>query len=480
MSVHSEEGSAASPPQSDVPPPRIWEQRGTLLSICIDVGSLSGKTFLVLFTLLIKLLLDFPSVQPIRCEKDFSNILLQCFCQYTEAYCKVFPSIVLGILMVFIAQGILQRRLYYSLLKQGCVIDYRQATEGLADPIIRVMMWTYFHVLLYLVCALLVVPSPTVSVQAVSQWSTSSVTFKAHHLTPSVNLDSLSAVAPFMVSYNATTVFSEAHAVGVPRWHAPLGFLAQDSLLGRHTVRSIPTIKHTKEPGKGYSPGSPNYAEQELMKQGSVKKHKSIWEKLLAFVIIPGGIVVVFMYLDYNITKYLVPLSEFAFDGKEDGSLANLIVLSHTRLRTAHLALTSSDQDGGSTGLVASSNAVATYRELIAEASKNQSSEQEPPTFMLSSLWPGNLLLSPHIATDIFIARFRRMWWAVFIFAEIILLIAFGNVVMLIGTSVKGILYEGHRSLVCAVVVYIGTAILVLMFSWRIWDNSRGLCQKAR
>lgn len=137
--------------QDGIPkPPAEWESRGTILGLLIDVGSASASKAFLLVTLTVSVRKH--SSEYMQCSqadlhlKGFSERLI---CEYTKAYVFTFPALATVVLLLLVGRDLLQKRIYYGLLKAGGVLSFT-GNAAWKDPLVLALCVNCLHCMWYL------------------------------------------------------------------------------------------------------------------------------------------------------------------------------------------------------------------------------------------------------------------------------------------------------------------------------------------
>jgi len=261
-----EEEAAEEAPAPD------WEARGTIFGLIIDVGSVSAPRIVVLVGLMLGL--KALEKNSIACNREESPLLESysevIFCHYTKAYVFCFPAIATGVLLCLMGRDLLQKRLYYGLLKAGAAISF---TENVAykDPFFMGLLLNFLHCVAFYVFTLNVVARGGENVIDAPEIEFNDTAMK--NVTIQVSSTTTPAAAFAAMGYNQT------HVGAIVGTH-----VAQES------VGSIATLK------------------------------------ILAVNFMPSILVIVAIFLAYDITMTLVPLSEYlrAFEAEDQSPIPDL------------------------------------------------------------------------------------------------------------------------------------------------------------
>jgi len=241
-----------------------WEARGTIVGLIIDVASVSAHRIFVLVMMMVGL--DVARKDSMKCSLGEESLLEsygeELFCHYTKSFVFCFPAIATGVLLCLMGRDLLQKRLYYGLLKAGAAISY---TENVAykDPFFMALVVNFLHCVAFYVF----------NVNVLSRKGEDVIEQPDVQVTVPPTMTTTPAAAFAVMGYNQTHV---ANIVGT---HA-----------GQMSEESMNTLK------------------------------------LLALNFMPSILVIVFIFLAYDITMTLVPLSEYlrAFEAEDESPVPDL------------------------------------------------------------------------------------------------------------------------------------------------------------
>lgn len=141
---------------------RHWEKKGSLLTILIQAGGKWGKHAVVLCLAIFGMLNDRTfdgkgkslDINWPQCKTNlapyyfsFEKALL---CKYLMSFAIGWPPVALAVLMLMISRDMVQKRLYYGMLKSNCSIVYNGANRPQKDPLIVYILVLSLHVILFL------------------------------------------------------------------------------------------------------------------------------------------------------------------------------------------------------------------------------------------------------------------------------------------------------------------------------------------
>jgi len=298
-----------------------WHSNGTIVGLLVDVGGTSGYYMFLIVTMFFGL--EANKDELLSCTVGSGDGQLKtwpqaCFCEYTKAHLLVFPLLSLSVVLVIMGRDLLQKRLYYGLLRNGGVVGFSQ-NKAFSDSLVLLLIVNYLHVVGHL---------------ALMYWV-------GHVAAYSPSEDETSMMAPGFFRHQEDVMRGNLHA---------LGFL---------------------------------------------------W----GTVLIPGTLVVVFVFLGYDIEKTLVPLSLYVhgLNGSEPPLSA---------FRDASTKAVVEDPSG--LVAAASGSELNTQYRVVVEAASQVPPAQDlegPAIGLHGALWPVALLLRPS-TPDRDAQNFRWLWLA--------------------------------------------------------------------
>jgi len=353
-------------------------------------------------------------------------------CSYTSSYISCFLAVTAVVLIYLGARDLLHKRFYYSLLKADGVLEYEDRFP-LRDPLMAILVIDCLHVIAYAGFVLYVILK---------------VTAQAN---PGVPMDELLKPAPVSFAFKHHS-FLQSHTLGVVTFEP--------------TTTGPPVASTTVE---FMMPGVNANIAHDLYKRAA----------LVCSILVPGILLVVFAFMDYNITKGLVPLSEYVGDDDEEESTTTFRTL--TTCREAGLKLTMPkfcrDEEIRRINLktrdraASDADEVGTYSAIIAawqKERKQYKGQVLPPVNFLGSLWPAKVVLAAHLE-DTKAKLFRDSVKAFIAFGIIILLVNLGALVhesyarlglLMSGRTVElggTIVSAAHVLLLCLACLRLGT-----------------------
>ncbi|CAK0892470.1 unnamed protein product [Prorocentrum cordatum] len=136
----------------DGPPEPEWHANGTIVGLLIDVGGTSGYYMFLILTMFFGL--EANKDELLACHIGTGRMQLAtwpqaCLCEYTKAHLLIFPTLALSVVLVFMGRDLLQKRLYYGLLRSGGVVDFSQ-NKAFKDSLVLLFIVNYLHVVSHL------------------------------------------------------------------------------------------------------------------------------------------------------------------------------------------------------------------------------------------------------------------------------------------------------------------------------------------
>jgi len=137
--------------------PKDWEERGTVLSLLLEVANVAFSRVFLLLTLVGSL--QAASDSFMRCSREETPALKhygeELICHYTKAFIFTFPAMATTVLVLLCGRDLLQKRLYYGILKNGGVITFSENTPY-KDPMIMAMLVDFLHCVAYTIFHLMI------------------------------------------------------------------------------------------------------------------------------------------------------------------------------------------------------------------------------------------------------------------------------------------------------------------------------------
>jgi len=312
-----------------------WHSNGTIVGLLVDVGGTSGYYMFLIVTMFFGL--EANKDELLSCTVGSGDGQLKtwpqaCFCEYTKAHLLVFPTLSVSVVLGIMARDLLQKRLYYGLLRNGGVVDFHH-NKVFKDSLVLLLIVNYLHVVGHL---------------ALMYW----VGRVAANSPPEDDLTSISDPGFF-----------------------------------RHQADAM---------GKRFS-----------LESGNFHALGFLW----GTVMIPGTLVVVFVFLGYDIGKTLVPLSLYVHGLNDSESpQSSLQALSVFRDASAKAVV---ENPSGLVAAASGSDLDTQYRAVVEAASQVPPSQDlEGPSIGLSgAMWPAALLLRSN-TPDSDARTFRWLWLA--------------------------------------------------------------------
>mmetsp|Transcript_109606 Transcript_109606/g.172837 ORF Transcript_109606/g.172837 Transcript_109606/m.172837 type:complete len:488 (-) Transcript_109606:75-1538(-) len=130
--------------------PCKWHKKGAPEQLLIAAAKLSGAQMSALALLIVNSSMKNQFVMPCCSDRFASGVLEILFCEYTRFYVICFPLIGVIVALIVTARMILQRRMYYEMLRLRVgLLDFERG-EPLRDPVILGGVWCMAHALLHL------------------------------------------------------------------------------------------------------------------------------------------------------------------------------------------------------------------------------------------------------------------------------------------------------------------------------------------
>jgi hypothetical protein len=293
-----------------------WHANGSIIGLLVDVGGTSGYYMFLILTMFFGL--EANKGELLSCTVGAGAMQLAtwpqaCLCEYTKAHLLVFPTLSVSVVLVFMGRDLLQKRLYYGMLRNGGVVDFSH-NKVFKDSLVLLLVVNYLHVIAHL---------------ALMYWVGN---VEAH----SPPQDEPSVVAPGFFRHQA------------------------DAMRERFTVES-----------------------------GNLHVLGFLW----GTVMIPGTLVVVFVFLGYDIEKTLVPLSMYVH-GLHDSQAPEEALHALVVFRDATARAVIKDPSGP-VATASGSDLDTQYRAVVEAAGQvPRSQDLECASIGLhEALWPVALLL---------------------------------------------------------------------------------------
>jgi len=433
------------------PHERRWEYRGTVFWIFVEVAGSVGKHVVALCAMAMSVMVTDPD----NCEEyvDVYSLskLDEVVCFYTGSYLYCFPALATAAAFILVARDLLHKRFYYGMLKSGVVIDYKY-TNPISDPMMWLLLWNFFHLFWYIGFIFYILWKTTDTVAGRQVRRLAAVSFSSpcilnvtSHASRHLRATGVGLVGllPDPTTLTSSTTMLDLVEATTTTHNRPCGM---------PIIETIPGI-------------DPGFAEH-ILKKVIVT---------LGAIIIPGILFVIFFYLDYNLERHLVPLSEF-LDTDEDeeagkdrtqaaeGALKNLVVcgdadmrdivtdshrkfflphaeeLSQTaafallikareewilRERTERRSQWTSQMTPGKNQKTRQDDADSSddieqpYNSFRAKKLTNQKNADDMTVYFIDSLWPGQLLLSRNLIGDD-AKQFRHLCYVYLAFSSVV------------------------------------------------------------
>lgn len=129
-----------------------WEKSASPMKLLTSVGISVGKNLVALLLLFWQLFKQRTFLM--NCDRRvIGNWTYPC--EYTKAYIRCFPLLASIVVLVIAGRQLLQRRLYYGLLKRGALLDFHN-TKAWHDPLFFILTLSFLHGIAHFVLDLFV------------------------------------------------------------------------------------------------------------------------------------------------------------------------------------------------------------------------------------------------------------------------------------------------------------------------------------
>lgn len=432
-------------------PDRRWEYRGTVIGIWADVGGTFGKQLL---TVCLLLATTIPAVASdadscLHWGKYGLSNFDQWICCYSSAYLPSFLATCATVLFLLAARDLIHKRFYYGLLDVQGVVEY-DFKMPLRDPLVALLVWDCFHVLLYAGFVFLLM------VKVAAQGS----------MLQGAPLQAMTALwePEPAIGFKHRTSFLQSHTLGIVT-------------LEPTTTTPMPLMAHAITTTLFTLPGvHPETA-------------TNMYAKLLFVVgvLVPGVLMAIFVCMDYNIVKGLVPLSEYVEDEEEEDnarSLAGLTTVRETGLKQLISQVCKEEDDCrkaslGNDGGAPEHDDNDTFCAIVNFWKRERyrfKGIDLPPVYLLDSLWPGKVIMASgdQRRLENTSARvFRASCKAFFAFALVVLLTIGATLLTMVYAKLVNVVNGRLQSLASVAVMLVHVGV-VCVASWRI-----GTCGRA-
>jgi len=138
-------------PEAQEKPQKEWEKRGEILQLVLGTGMVLWFQSIPLATMLGHALHN--TGKWFRCDRGGHyelSTLSAGICGYTQGAACTFAPLCLMVMILFIGRELVQKRLYYGLLRQQNVVQFA-SNDPLTDPLAIAVLVSYVHVILYLI-----------------------------------------------------------------------------------------------------------------------------------------------------------------------------------------------------------------------------------------------------------------------------------------------------------------------------------------
>lgn len=133
----------------DDPDHMDWEDNGSVLGLCIDVVG-SHASIAIALGLMVLGANTMELGTPCTFGEDGVDTLAEHYlCKYTQSYLEIFPYAAWAVFMLGAGKDLVQKRIYYGMLKVAGVIDFHSGAAYL-DPIFLFVAVAYLHMLTYI------------------------------------------------------------------------------------------------------------------------------------------------------------------------------------------------------------------------------------------------------------------------------------------------------------------------------------------
>lgn len=129
---------------------KLWEARGTILGLSIELGMIIWLQSMPLATMFIYSMVSYGKMFPCQVGGSYNLTFVDaCFCAYTKAHVRCFAPLALSAFCLIILRDLVQKRLYYWTLKHHGVIEFG-SNNPLKDYIFIAVAISFVHIILHL------------------------------------------------------------------------------------------------------------------------------------------------------------------------------------------------------------------------------------------------------------------------------------------------------------------------------------------
>eukprot|EP00927_Polykrikos_kofoidii_P024249 TRINITY_DN22092_c0_g2_i1.p1 TRINITY_DN22092_c0_g2~~TRINITY_DN22092_c0_g2_i1.p1 ORF type:complete len:475 (-),score=51.84 TRINITY_DN22092_c0_g2_i1:52-1476(-) len=165
----------------------VWEPRGSAIGIVMEISTTYGFYSFLLLNLMLGLNHFKAVLMP--CDSGhyggIRSYVEICFCEYCKSFIDAFPSVASSVLLLLLGRDLVQKRLYYGILKAGGVIEYEH-TSALKDPYMIMLIINYVHCIAYVVQTSHLLTRLVGLSHTALQGSGPSISFQVHYVLVSV------------------------------------------------------------------------------------------------------------------------------------------------------------------------------------------------------------------------------------------------------------------------------------------------------
>jgi len=132
-------------------PRKEWEKRGDILALCVSVAMILWFQSVPLATMFGHAWYAIENDSWFHCETGGHyglSFVDACICAYSQGVTCCFAPLSFCIMIIFVGRELLQKRLYYGLLKNKGVLQFA-TNDPLTDPLGIAVFVLYVHVILY-------------------------------------------------------------------------------------------------------------------------------------------------------------------------------------------------------------------------------------------------------------------------------------------------------------------------------------------
>jgi hypothetical protein len=138
-------------PKEEEKPRKEWLKRGELLGLCVAAGMVIWMQAIPLLAMLGHSAVNTGHWFPCEAGGNYDlSAVDSLLCGWTQGFTCSFAPFALTVMNLFIGRDLLQKRLYYGILRKNGVLQFA-SNNPLTDPLSLLVLVAYVHVILYLI-----------------------------------------------------------------------------------------------------------------------------------------------------------------------------------------------------------------------------------------------------------------------------------------------------------------------------------------